>query len=28
MNTFWALTASTVVTFWLSLILKNGKYNV
>jgi len=26
-NTFMALTSSTVMAFWLSAILKNGKFN-
>lgn len=28
MNTFWSLTASTVITFWLSFILKKGKFSI
>lgn len=28
MNTFWALTVSTLVAFWLSMILKNGKFHI
>jgi len=28
MNTFYALTASTVVSFWLSFIIKGGKLSL
>ena len=28
MNTFWSLTSSTVITFWLSFVLNKGKFSI
>jgi len=27
-NTFWCLTSSTVISFWLSFVLKKGKFSI